>query len=201
MKKQLLMRSEIMDKVMISIVIVLSVAITANAEIFTVELPELNGPLVEKWTTKTASFDFGVSFLQINEVRLQLTGTLTPGSAHGDGIKHPEDEWIDVPGLFEGQMDAEEGFWGMAGSSYGSPLYIDEPFKPLLGATWDFLLDGTDEVTLLFWWGSPIPEWPWIIVTDPTANISEAYLIVDGILVPEPITLFFIGIGGLILRG
>ena len=172
---------------------------TANAEIFTVELPEFTGPLTEKWTTKTESFDFGVSFLQINQVRIQLIGTFTPGTAHGNGIWVPEDEWIDVPGIFEGLMNSGTGWWGFGTTVYESPLIVDERFEHGSGATWDFLLDGSGEATLMFWWGSPIPEWPYIIVTDPAADISEAYLVVDGI-VPEPATLLILGAGCLIFR-
>ena len=172
---------------------------TANAEIFTVELPEFTGPLTEKWTTKTESFDFGVSFLQINQVRIQLIGTFTPGTAHGNGIWVPEDEWIDVPGIFEGRMNSGDGWWIMGSTVYESPLVVDERFERALGATWDFLLDGTGEATLTFWWGSPIPEWPYIIVTDPAADISEAYLVVDGV-VPEPATILLFGVGTIIFR-
>ncbi|MHC5062037.1 MAG: PEP-CTERM sorting domain-containing protein [Planctomycetota bacterium] len=186
-------------RILLTAVVLILVSPLVSAEIFTVELPELLGPLEEYGTTKTASFDFGVSFIEITDVRIQLTGTSTPGLAHGDGFRVPEDEWIDVPGIFNGSMDAGDGWWGMGARSYESPLYIEESFKQLLGATWDFLMDGKDEVTIDFIWGSPIPEWPWIIVTDPTANISEAYLIVDGI-VPEPATVLLFGMGAIGIR-
>jgi len=80
-----------------------------------------------------------------------------------------------------------------------SPLIIDERFGAVLGATWDFLMDGTDDVTLKFRWGSWIPEWPYVMVTDPAADISEAYLIVHGV-VPEPATVLFFGIGAIGIR-
>ncbi len=170
---------------------------TVNAEIFTVELPEFLGPLVENGTTKTASFDFGTSFLQIDDVRLQLSGTCTMGSAHGDGTWFPEDQWIDVRPGFEPRMDPGDGWWGMGLTVSESQFLLEESFESGSGATWDFLLDGTDEATLRFRWGFGIDGW--VIVTTPTADITEAHLIVDGV-VPEPATVLLLGLGGLILR-
>jgi len=98
----------------------------SSAEIFTVELPEFTGPWVDSGQTKTASFDFGVSFIDIYSVRIQLSGTSTLGSAHGNGVQVPEDEWIDVPGFFEGSMDSGDGWWLMGARVDESPLIIDE---------------------------------------------------------------------------
>jgi len=195
-KRSNLMRSEIMRRgitVMMAAVL-FGISPLASAEIFTVELPEFIGPLVENGTTKTATFDFGTSFLQIDNVSIQLEGTCTMGSAHGDGTWFPEDEWTDVPSVIEAYMDAPEGFCGMSSRVDESPFVIDEPFDLFLDATWDFLLDGTDNVTLNFYWGFGIDAW--IIVTTPTADITDAYLVVDGI-VPEPATILLLGIGAI----
>lgn len=186
----------------LAVLVILSVLLlagtTARAEIFTVELPEFLGPLEENGTTKTVSFDFGTSFLQIDDVRIQLEGTFTPGLAHGDGLWIPEDVWTDVRPGFDVVMDAGNGWWGMGLNVSENPFFVEESFESSLGATWDFLLDGTDEVTLRFYWGFAIEGW--VIVTPPTADISDAYLIVDGV-VPEPATILLLGLGGLILRG
>ena len=164
----------------------------AGAEIFTVELPEFLGPLEERGTTKTSSFDFGTSFLEIYDVSIQLEGTCTFGSAHGGGVEIPEDEWIDVRPHFDFFMDPPEGICGTGAIVDESPFVIDKPFNLHFDATWDFLLDGTDDVTLDFYWGFGIGDW--IIVTTPTADISGAYLIVDGV-VPEPSTILLLSIG------
>jgi len=177
--------------------ILLVVSSLASAEIYTVELPEFTGPLVDQGQTKTASFDFGVSFIDIYSVHIELTGTSTPGSAHGDGFMFPEDQWIDVPPQASLYMDAGEGF-ALAGMVLPeSSFVVEEPLKLHLGATWDFLLDGKDDVGLSLYWGFAIGGW--IIVTDPTVDISGANLIVEGI-VPEPATILLIGLGGLLLR-
>jgi len=178
---------------MLTVVLVIASSLS-TAEIFTVELTEFTGPWVDQGQTKEASFDFGVSFIDIYSVRIELTGTSTLGSAHGNGIQVPEDEWIDVPPQVQLYMDAGEGFASAGMGLLESSFVVEEPFVRHLGATWDFLLDGTDDVSLNFYWGSFIPEWPYIIVTDPAADISEAYLIVDGV-VPEPATILLLSIG------
>jgi hypothetical protein len=169
----------------------------ANAEIFTVELPEFLGPWDEAIYMKPASFDFGTSFLQIYDVRIQLEGAFTAGLAHGDGLVIPEDVWSDVPGAIDVYMDAGDGLWGTGSLVYESPLFMDESLEQSLGATWDFLLDGTDQVNLSFGsaGGAPI----WIIVNEPTVDITDAYLVVNGI-VPEPATIFLFAIGAMFLR-
>ena len=180
-------------KITLTLAIVLAIfSASTSAEIFTVELPEFTGPLVERGTIKTSSFDFGTSFVEIYDVRIQLEGTCTFGSAHGDGVWIPEDEWTDVPSSIEAYMDPPDGLCGVGVIVEESPFVIDEPLGLLFGATWDFLLDGTDYVTLDFNWGFGIDGW--VIVTTPTADITEAYLTVDGI-VPEPSTILLLSIG------
>ena len=182
--------------ILMSAVVLFIASSPANAEIFTVELPEFLGPWEDETYMKTASFDFGTSFVEIYDVRLQLGGTSTLGSAHGDGLIVPEDEWIDFPRGFEAYMDVGGDVWGMGFSVHEGPFLAEESFEPSFGSTWDFLLDGSDEATLRLGGGF---GFGWIVVTEPTADISEAYLIVDGI-VPEPATILLFGLGGLILR-
>ena len=116
---------------------------------------------------------------------------------NGDGLMVPEDVWSDVPGAINVTMDAGDGWWGTGSLVYESPLVIDESFEQSLGATWNFLLDGTDQVNFSFGsaGGAPI----WIIVNEPTADITDAYLIVNGI-VPEPATVLLFGMGAIAIR-
>jgi len=195
-KRSKAMKSGMKITILLAIVLSLMSPI-AGAEIFTVELPEFLGPLVEQGTTKTSSFDFGTSFLEIYDVSIQLEGTCTIGSAHGDGIWIPEDEWTDVRPHFGFAMDPGDGLCGVGDIVDESPFVIDKPFKLVFDATWDFLLDGADDVTLDFYWGFGIDGW--VIVTEPTANITEAYLTVDGI-VPEPATIILLSIGVIGIR-
>jgi hypothetical protein len=185
-------------KITLTLAIVLAIcSASASAEIFTVELPEFLGTLDESTYMKTTTFDFGTSFFEIYDVSIQLEGTCTFGSAHGDGVWIPEDEWTDVHPHFGFAMDPPDGLCGVGVIVEESPFVIDEPLGLLFGATWDFLLDGTDHVTLDFNWGFGIDGW--VIVTTPTADITEAYLIVDGI-VPEPATILLFAIGAIAIR-
>ena len=189
------MKSGMKIKVLLAVVLSL-ISPLARAEIFTVELPEFLGPWDEAIYMKTASFDFGTSFLQIYDVRIQLEGAFTAGLAHGDGLVVPEDVWSDVPGAIDVYMDAGDGLWGTGSLVYEDPLFVDESLDQAFGATWDFLLDGTDQVNLSF---SSAGVVGWIVVTEPTVDITDDYLVVNGI-VPEPSTLVIFGLGSLFLR-
>lgn len=76
----------------IALIVLLAAMSFADATTVTIELPDLVGELHQYPNGSVAVFDFGTSFLQIDEVRIQLTGTFTPGLAHGDG-----DELLEVP--------------------------------------------------------------------------------------------------------
>lgn len=123
----------------LAVLVILSVLLlagtTARAEIFTVELPEFLGPLEENGTTKTVSFDFGTSFLQIYDVRIQLEGAFTPGPAHGDGLVVPEDIWSDVPGAIDVYMEPGDGVCVAGALVDESPFVMEEAFQLFFGAS------------------------------------------------------------------
>jgi hypothetical protein len=94
-------------------------------------------------------------------------------------------------------MDAGEDF-ALAGIAFPeSSFVVEEPLRLYFSATWDFLLDGRDDVSLSFDWGFPLDGW--VIVTDPIVDISGANLIVDGV-VPEPISIVTFGYAFIVLR-
>jgi hypothetical protein len=163
------------------LVVLLCITGAASATIFTVELPGLVGELEEYPNGSTASFDFGTSFLSIDEVRIRMSGTIVPFS------NFPEIEVYMNPGI---------------GSTYvflhplEGPFDIEKAFKLKYGATWDFLLDGIGEVNADLGW----PVHPAcgfnLTMEHPSVEITEAYIIVEGV-VPEPTIFYFIALGGL----
>jgi len=127
---------------------------------------------------RSDSFDFGVSLISIDEVRIQWTGTVTPGTAHGDGVWMPWDQWFDWDGAFFAVMDPPGAGWWTAGAPGISSGSAEDDFSSQFGATWDFLLDGAGvvdahmESAILF--GG-------VGVTPPSGQISTAYLVVEGV--------------------
>lgn len=177
----------------IPLIVLLAAMSFADAATITIELPDLVGELHQYPNGSVAVFDFGTSFLQIDEVRIQLTGTFTPGLAHGDGVEIPANQWLEVPPEILAGMDSGLGFSLATLSPSESPFHIEEPFALFAGATWDFLLDGRGELLaeLNYGFGSG-----WVVVTPPSVELTEAYLTVQG-TVPEPSSLL---LGSLISR-
>ena len=179
-----------------TLVLLLVIAGAASAETFTIELPELVGELEPYPNGSTAVFDFGTSFLSIDEVRIQASGTFTLGSAHGGGWDNPVDVWTDVHPTISIYMDLEPGFAGRDLSSFESPFVI-ELLDLVFGATWDSLLDGTEQLRAELSYGCFIDDW--VIATWPTLQISEAHLTIEGV-VPEPATVLLLAMGTVWVR-
>src|SRR5262245_45527939 len=73
-----------------------------QAETFVLELPQALGGY---GPSRNLAIDFGMCFTQIEEVRIQLGGTFTPGVGHGDGVERPVDPPFPWPGDFEAFID------------------------------------------------------------------------------------------------
>lgn len=162
--------------IILAVILILLITGNVSATLFTVELPELVGELQPYPNGSTASFDFGTSFLQIDEVYIRMKGTVTPFS-------YPE---ISV------YMDPGVGSCFTFLHPLESPFDVEETFTLRYGATWDFLLDGKGEVTADLCW--PITPLEQVLETSPTVEISEAYLTIEGVI-PEPSTFCFLLVG------
>jgi len=166
---------------------------TGLAETCTVELSELIGDLHPYPNGSSASFKFGNSFLQIDQVSIQVIGTFTPGvarSIYSGGL-------IEILPEIEAYMEPGVGSCFTFLYPLKSSFDIDKAFVLKYGSTWDFLLDGTGELTSNLLWGGGTPEW--VIELPPTVEISEAYLIIEGVI-PEPATILLFGFGSYLLR-
>ena len=160
--------------------LVLTTAFTASpgaAATFTVELPGLEGPYEGGGGSRTDYFDFGATFLSIDEVRIGWTGTITPGEGHGDGVELPADEWFEWPARYYAVMNPPgPGTW--TAFAQGSSFSTEEPFSAQGGATWDFLLDGAGEIDVNL---EPEIVIGGVMVTPPSGQISNAYLVIEGV--------------------
>ena len=160
--------------------LVLTTALTASVgagATLTVESPGLEGTYQGSGGSRTDHFDFGVSFISIDEVRIGWTGTITPGEGHGDGVERPADEWFEWPAEFYAVMNPPgPGTW--IASAQGSSFSTEEPFSAQGGATWGFLLDGAGEIDVIL---QPAIVIGGVMVTPPSGEISNAYLVIDGV--------------------
>jgi hypothetical protein len=152
-----------------------------TGETVTVALPELLGTY-GLLSQKAAPFDLGTSFKSIDEVRIQCSGTLTPGLGHGDGVEVPADEWFEIPAQFGFGMDPGPGWWSALVGPCDGPFAADEPFHKHSSATWDFLLDGRGQVGAGL---TPFLSFGTTIVIFPSGSIDQANLFVNGVdLIP-----------------
>ena len=174
------------------LVLLFGISGAASATIYTIELPGLVGELEPYPNHPTATFDFGTSFLSIDEVRIRMSGTFTPGVAHS---RITGESWDVTPEILL-YMDPGVGYCFVFVYPLESPFDVEGIFALRHGATWDFLLDGTDEVAAYLGWGGGTPS---LIITPGFAEISQAYLTVEGV-VPEPATLFLVGLGAVMMR-
>ena len=160
--------------------LVLTTALTASpgaAATFTVELPGLEGTYQGGGGNRTDYFDLGVSFISIDEVRIGWTGTITPGEGHGDGVERPADEWFEWGAYFYAVMNPP-GLGTWIASAQGSSFSTEEPFSARGGATWGFLLDGAGEIDVNL---EPEIVIGGVMVTPPSGEISNAYLVIEGV--------------------
>jgi hypothetical protein len=171
-------------------VIVIALAVPmVNADLFQIPLPELVGENQAPGNIDF-SFDFGTSFTQINDLQIQIIGTYTPGQTHGDGQWVPADQIFELHphiGIF---VIPDEGLYVARLYPDESPYDLSESFELKYDATWDSLFDGAGQGQVSL--GRAITGN--IVDFEPTVDISEAYLIVDGV-VPEPCSILLLGSG------
>lgn len=163
----------------------------ASGGTFEAALPGLVGSY---GTGRTAAFNFGVSFVEIDDVGIRMAGTITPGIGHGDGVLRSADDWFSWPSQIGVVMDPPgSGLWYAYIGPYNGAFEIEKPFESFLNPTWEFLLDGRGEVEAYL---APLIILGGVMVQPPRASISEASLIVHG-EVPEPTSLVLLALGAL----
>ena len=160
----------------------------AQAEIITLPLPELAGSVGRHPNWDIANIDLGVTFSEIHSVRIQCSGTISPGVGCGDGVERPVFPYYDIPGVIEMFMEhpAIGSCITMIGPYSGS-FSVEESFECTFNADWDILLDGQAE--LISHITSNLIVIGGVTLQPPTATISEATLIVDGFIEGSPLTL------------
>ncbi len=176
----------------ISLVVLLGIT-GADAAIFTIELPELVGDLEPYPNNPTVAFDFGTSFLSIDEVRIQLIGTFTPRVVSSMITV----ESLELTPEIDLYMDPGIGSCYVFVYPLESPFDVEGTFALKYDATWDFLLDGTDEVAAYLGWGVCSAEVGDVIINPGSVEVSqlaESSVVSEVESISEPVPSFTVDI-------
>lgn len=188
------MKNNLVLLLVFSMALVFGSSAAVKANIFVVPL-DVDG-FYNGGDTVNFEFDLGTALTEVQSARFICSGSITAGL----------DYWGDpVSCRFEARlltgvnyMFARSPYAGASEWPDPEPFSCDSVFNPAAGATWDFLLDGHTE-GCVFLWG---PEGP--ISYPPQSNssgtITSASIIIEATPVPEPATLFFLGLGAAMLR-
>ena len=174
------------------ILIALLVMIAATAKGTIIEISLDSAGQYNSQDTWSSSFDFGVSFSQINDIYIDWSGQIV-GEDTSFGV---------VPAQFVATLyeSDPQSYFGQASVYGGAATYpTPEPFNLQSSFTdegWSSVYDGHGNIEI--WFGDIIH----VGITEslPTGQIDTAKLVIDGIIVPEPATLSLLAFGTLIYR-
>jgi len=181
------------------LLLLLQIGCFARADIITVPLTELAGPVGRHPNWDVIDVDLGVTFSEIQSVKIQVSGTITPGLGCGDGVERPVLPYFEIPGIIEIFMDHPAiGSCITTIGPFDGGFSVEQFLECTYDANWDILLDGQEELIAhitsnLIVIGGTTLEYP-------TADISQATLIVEAVVIPEPSTLLLLGFGAIALR-
>lgn len=147
----------------------------ASATEITIPLPGLTGSV-----PKSTGFDFGVSFENINSVTIHCIGNITPGLGQGDGVERPVYPQFEWPAEMVFYSDPGPGYYSTHFGPYDGLFDEAKPFKKMLGATWESLLDGQGEIETYL---SPAIVIGGEVVIPPQGSVSGAYITIKGTVV------------------
>ena len=175
-----------MKRILAILLCVIPIA-SVKADIITYPLTELEGPVGRHPNWDIVSFDLGVTFTDIQSVKIQCSGTISPGLGIQDGLFY-----YDIPGIIQTFID-----YPALGSCltnigpYDGSFSVEQVLECTYSANWDILLDGQEELithitsNLIVLGGSTLQS--------PTATISQAALIVQGDVFVQPCDYILLG--------
>ena len=152
-------------------------SISAFGATITVPLPGLAGPLPFPGS-KNQTFDAAMTFESIANVRVFCAGTIIPGLGCGDGVERPVYPFFEWPCQIQMFMDADLGFWAAWFGPYNGPFSQEKLFVGFFDATWDFLLNGTAQISAYL---APLYIIGGKMLQAPSGTITQAYLIIEGV--------------------
>jgi hypothetical protein len=194
-------RKAITAAVLFFIFIPLAYADTVQLDLFSIGCPSLFDPN-HSWSS---NIDLGVQFSQIDSVYIDWAGGITAGLAQyfdpitfepiGDPV--PKDVSI-AASLGSNPSPRATNIWG------GEPNYpAPEPFNSLSkfnlfsDSSWSDLLDGQGTITIGY---GKLIMINGTYIEDGFITLTNATLVVDGTIVPEPATILLLTAGIIIAR-
>ena len=183
---------------LIIVIMVLGLSGTSEATIVELDLLSLGCPTELNYdsTFWQTNFDLGVTFVEISHVYMDWSGSITAGLAIDyDNPDEPFPLQVGLLAYLEKPPNWHYAqVWG-GEATYPNP----EPFDVLSeihALNWPDLLDGQSHIEIEYQEvGGIFGEY----IKHGTITLDKAILRVEG-TVPEPATLFLLGLGGLMLR-
>jgi hypothetical protein len=190
-----------MKKVIIAVSLVAGFSTMANASIVQLDLFDLGCPTEFNWDSPywQTDFDLGVTFNEISNVYIDWAGEITAGLAAESNPDEPFPLDVGISAyLGRNPYSRYTEVYG------GADTYPDsEPFEcvskigPSGTAAWSDLFDGQGKILLDY---VEVISLPSTYIEHGSISLDRAILMVDGVIVPEPATLFLVGIGMILFR-
>jgi hypothetical protein len=189
----------------LSLLCTLASAETVRLDLKTISCPDvLSGTGVGGWG---ADFNLGVQFSAIERVSIEWSGSIKGNLLHFVIASPPYSQPWDLFATATLHSSHESPFWqagtGINGGQDTYPAW--EPFDRIqdfrpswLSPNWDDLMDGRSRISLSIGIGDAYLAQPDRVELG-AIQFSKAILVVEGTIVPEPITLALLALGGLAL--
>lgn len=175
-------------------VLTLIFATTGRADV--VEFPlscEGQYNALDTWST---NFDLGLSFTEVTNVYIDWSGTIT-AELVAPAISPEQTYPIDARFVAKLYESDPYDYFGRAYVEAGQETYPNpELFQTQSAFTdedWSMLLDGQGNIEI--WFGG-IERWSDIItIEDPIGQLNSATLVIEGAIIPEPMSIILLAIG------
>ncbi len=153
--------------------------VPTRAATIEIPLPGLCGTYSTTQLTREQSFDLGTRIGAVQGGWIRWSGTVTPGTAHGDGVCDDLNHWIPWPAGLIALVDrTEDGTQWTHMDPVSGSFSVVAPFAPFMlePAGWPTILDGRGTVEVEMDPGGFICG---VGVVPPQISVGEATLILD----------------------
>jgi len=173
---------------------------------FSAPLPELVGVIdfLPAEGGRSASFDFGLQFSEIESVSLEVEAHVVARTFDDCGTISDPQPCVNRTQLlgFFARLDEQVLGSIVTRLKFSDNIHVPEvsgvvvsPFRNNILPEWDFWLDGEGSVELFWNNTGGVPEDIRRNFTDPSGEIFNARLILEGTVVPEPSTALLFATG------